>query len=585
MFRIRRIYDDVLAVNREAILKVQDIWKTQFPDIRAEEIAALSDRLKNPVKHRFRAVLFVAENGQGNVKGFALMMHDEELEFCYLDYIAAAGRQTGRGIGGALYERLRHEARMLHTVGLFFECLPDDPGLCRDKENLDANRARLRFYERYGARPISGTEYETPVNPGDDCPPYLVYDPIDRDKPLRRRLARRIVRAILERKYGDYCPAVYIDRVVTSFTDDPVRMRPPRYVRKPELRLSRIFPAADQKIILVVADQHRIHHIREKGYVESPVRVDAIRKGIEPTGLFSPVKIRRFSLRPIRVVHDHQFVDYLGRVCEKIQSDVSVYPYVFPLRNQTRPPVDLPVRAGYYCMDTFTPIHQNAFAAAKRAVDCALTGARYLSEGHRLAYALVRPPGHHAEKGAFGGFCYFNSASIAANELVREGRVAVLDIDYHHGNGHEDIFWERSDVLTVSIHGNPRFAYPYFTGFRDSKGEGDGKGYNLNFPLPEQCDGSAYRETLDKALNRIRHFAPAYLVLAFGLDTARGDPTGTWSLTARDFEENGRLIGSLRIPTLVVQEGGYDTRQLGRNARSFFTGLWTGHFGGGRKCV
>jgi len=188
----------------------------------------------------------------------------------------------------------------------------------------------------------------------------------------------------------------------------------------------------------------------------------------------------------------------------------------------------------------------------------------------------VRPPGHHAEGRAFGGFCYFNSAAIAAQYLSRYGKAAVLDVDYHHGNGTQNIFYRRSDVLTISIHGHPRFAYPHFSGFEDETGEDKGKGYTINYPLPEQVDGGRYRDTLRKALRQITTFQPQFLVVPLGLDPAKNDPTGTWSLLAGDFEENGRMIGALQIPTVIIQEGGYRIRSLGKNARHFFTGLWTG---------
>ncbi len=191
----------------------------------------------------------------------------------------------------------------------------------------------------------------------------------------------------------------------------------------------------------------------------------------------------------------------------------------------------MPVRAGYYCIDTFTPLNKNAYLAAKRAVDCALTAAEAILEGYRLAYALVRPPGHHAERGAFGGFCYFNSAAVAAHFLSTYGRLAILDIDYHHGNGTQEIFYERPDVLTISIHGHPRFAYPYFNGFPTERGEGSGRGYNVNYALPETVTPETYQKTLGKAIKRITRFRPRFLIIAFGLDTARGDPTGTWSLS------------------------------------------------------
>jgi len=236
------------------------------------------------------------------------------------------------------------------------------------------------------------------------------------------------------------------------------------------------------------------------------------------------------------------------------------------------------MRAGYYCIDTFTPINSNAYLAAKRSVDCALTAAMTLLEGYRIAYALVRPPGHHAESAAFGGFCYFNSVAVAAEYLSKYGKIAILDIDYHHGNGQQEIFYERADVLTISIHGHPSIAYPFFTGFVSEKGKNDGKGFNINIPLPENVDGALYQKELADAIKLITEFEPQFLIIALGLDTAKDDPTGTWSLVAEDFENIGEMLGKLRFRTLVVQEGGYDTRQLGTNARHFFTGIWDGYY-------
>jgi len=185
----------------------------------------------------------------------------------------------------------------------------------------------------------------------------------------------------------------------------------------------------------------------------------------------------------------------------------------------------------------------------------------------------VRPPGHHAERRAFGGFCYFNNCAIVAQFMQNYGKVAILDIDYHHGNGQQDIFYRRSDVLTVSIHGHPDFAYPYFSGFAEEVGESEGEGFNLNLPLPEKVDGEKYRKALTKALRRVDAFGPDFLIVALGLDTAKADPTGTWALLAKDFDHNGRMIGELGLPVVVIQEGGYRTRTLGINARNFLAGL------------
>jgi acetoin utilization deacetylase AcuC-like enzyme/GNAT superfamily N-acetyltransferase len=577
MFRIRRIYDDVLPVDRDAVRQVQEILSTTIEGVHPDEVEQLPERLRNPFQERFLNILFVGEKPPGKVLGFALLLHASDLRFAFLDYIASAQGTSGRGVGGALYQRVRDEARDLRVRGLFFESLADDPEICRSSEHserLEDNADRLRFYESFGARPIAGTSYATPVGPGDDCPPFLVFDDLGTGEPLRRDFARRVVRAVLERKYGDLCTPEYVDRVVASFRDDPVALREPRYVRRPAAR-----PTASRApgpVRLVVNDRHEIHHVRERGYVEAPVRVSSILNQLEGSGLMQRIEPRSYPESWIEAVHDPGLVDYLRRACAAVPEGKSIYPYIFPIRNAARPPRDLSVQAGYWCIDTFTPIHRNAYPAARRGVDCALTAADEILAGRRFAYALVRPPGHHAERLVFGGFCYFNNAAVAAHFLSAHGRVAILDVDYHHGNGQQDIFWKRDDVLTVSIHGHPAFAYPYFSGFEDELGGGPGEGLNLNLPLEESVDGPAYRRALEEALSRIAAFRPLVLVVALGLDPAKGDPTGTWLLTSRDFAANGRMIGELGLPTLVIQEGGYRTRTLGLNARSFFEGFVAG---------
>ncbi|MEJ2081388.1 MAG: hypothetical protein P8Y94_04255, partial [Acidobacteriota bacterium] len=188
-----------------------------------------------------------------------------------------------------------------------------------------------------------------------------------------------------------------------------------------------------------------------------------------PTELFSVESARNHGETAIRGVHEGSFVTYLKAVCKTLEHQRPVYPYVFPIRRPERKPRELAIRAGYYCIDTFTPLDRNAYEAARASVNVSLTAMeRLLRDGSGLAYALCRPPGHHAERRVFGGFCYFNNAAIAANELSRIGPVAVIDLDFHHGNGTQDIFYRRADVLTLSIHGHPNYAYPYFSGFSDA---------------------------------------------------------------------------------------------------------------------
>ncbi|MGE3166514.1 MAG: GNAT family N-acetyltransferase [Planctomycetota bacterium] len=573
MFRIRRIHDAVLPVNQAALLEVEKIFRERFPDAPASDIDSLAERLSNPFRKRFRAILYVAENARQKVIGFAVVLYEPEIGFCFLDFIAADREVPGRGVGAALFQHIRDEAKGLGAEGLFFECLPDDPDRCVDPHIRKLNEARLRFYEQYGARPIVGTAYELPVpGGGSDNLPHLVWDGLGATRTLRAALARRVVRAVLERKYSDLCPPTYVRKVVDSFRDDPVQLRAPRYLKSLTEPPVASIPLPE-KVVVVINDKHDIHHIRERGYVEAPVRISVIRSELESSGMIEIVPVRQYPLKHILEVHSRSLVGYLRRACENAAPGKSVYPYVFPVRNATRPPKELSVLAGYYCIDTFTPINRNAYPAAKRAVDCVLTAADHVLSGRRIAYALVRPPGHHAEHRSFGGFCYFSNSAIGANYLSRYGKVAIVDIDYHHGNGQQDIFYERADVLTISIHGNPEFAYPYFTGFADERGAGAGLGFNLNIPLPEAQDGTQYRKALNEALRVVREFRPDFLVIALGLDPAKGDPTGTWSLTGKDFTSNGRLLGELNLPTLVVQEGGYRTRTLGVNAKCFFRGL------------
>ena len=193
-------------------------------------------------------------------------------------------------------------------------------------------------------------------------------------------------------------------------------------------------------------------------------------------------------------------------------------------------PKALPVQAGYYCIDTGTPLYRNAYIAARDAADTALTAADEILGGRRLAYAALRPPGHHAGRRFFGGFCYFNNAAIAAQYLAPHARVAIIDIDFHHGNGQQDIFYNRDDVLTVSIHGDPNYAYPYFSGYENETGESAGLGYNRNFILKPNAGEEEYMKALKRALGIIRKFDPEILIVALGFDTLKGDPTGTLAL-------------------------------------------------------
>ncbi|MCB1734062.1 MAG: histone deacetylase family protein [Gammaproteobacteria bacterium] len=576
MFRIRRLHDATLPINRHVIAQIQDIIREQFQDVADFKIRSIPEMLDNPMKYDFRSVLFVCDDRRGKVKGFAQFSAEPSLGFGFLDLIALPNASKGGGLGAALYERVREECLSLGLKWLLFESLTDLPQYNPDPMLLKANRARLRFYERMGARPVLGTLCERPRKANADNAYFLLADDLDSEAPLDATFARAAMQAILTRKYRKRMPARDIEEVVASFVDDPVRLRPYRYIKERAPNPHRGIPS-DLKIDLVVADRHDMHHITDHGYAELPVRVSSILEELEQTELFERVPRRHFGDKHILAVHDARFVSYFRDVAMTIDPDKSLFPDVFPIRKNVGQPRKVASHAGYYCIDVYSPINRNAYLAARDAVDAALTAARTIETGSDIAYALVRPPGHHAGKDSFGGYCYFNSTAIAAHHLTSIGRVAILDLDYHHGNGQQEIFYDRSDVLTVSIHGDPAVEYPYFSGYKEEIGEGDGEGYNLNIPLKRSIGGDVYAKALARAMQRIKAYKPEVLVVALGLDTAQNDPSGTWQLVADDFAANGRAVGALGCRTLVVQEGGYDCAVLGRNALAFLSGLWTAY--------
>lgn len=232
-------------------------------------------------------------------------------------------------------------------------------------------------------------------------------------------------------------------------------------------------------------------------------------------------------------------------------------------------------RLGYWCFDTMTPIVEGTYQAARGAVDVALSALDAVLGGERSAYALCRPPGHHAGSSMIGGFCYFNNAAIVAAEMAeRTGtRVAVLDVDYHHGNGTQQIFYERSDVVYVSLHADPDREFPYFTGRVGEVGEGDGEGANRNFVLRKGVGDAEYLATLERALDFISESGARSLVVSLGVDTYELDPLGDLKLTHDGFARMGRLVEELALPTVVVQEGGYHIPDIGANVRSWLRGF------------
>ncbi|MDR5750007.1 MULTISPECIES: histone deacetylase family protein [unclassified Caballeronia] len=231
-------------------------------------------------------------------------------------------------------------------------------------------------------------------------------------------------------------------------------------------------------------------------------------------------------------------------------------------------------QAARYLADGSCPVGPDTYRSAYWSAQCAAAGAAAIADGAREAYAVCRPPGHHARAEAAGGFCYLNNAAIAAEALrARFGRVAILDTDMHHGQGVQEIFYGRDDVLYVSVHGDPTNFYPVVAGYEDERGAGAGDGYNVNLPMPHGSSEAVFFEQVDAALRALGRFQPDALVLALGFDIYKDDPQAMVAVTTEGFGRLGRAIGSLGLPTLIVQEGGYHIESLGDNARAFFGGF------------
>lgn len=231
------------------------------------------------------------------------------------------------------------------------------------------------------------------------------------------------------------------------------------------------------------------------------------------------------------------------------------------------------IMASHFIMDTYTPLTKGTYKAALAAVDVALSGAHELLKGVKPVYCLCRPPGDHAEYKTMGGYCYFNNAALAATQLAAKGKVAILDIDFHHGSGTQSIFYDRSDILYVSIHVDPRVRFPYSSGFANEKGAGEGLGYNYNFPLKLGTSNEEYHKVLEKSLRVIKKYRPEFLVVSCGFDTHKDDPIGGFKLTTPYYKEIAHEISTLNLPTLLVQEGSYNTTTIGEIAYNFLSGF------------
>ena len=318
---------------------------------------------------------------------------------------------------------------------------------------------------------------------------------------------------------------------------------------------------------------------------EHPGRAEAIHEVLAADDRFRLVEPVDWGTAPIAAVHDPGLVDFLGRAWAEYQVEHpgthDVVPDVFAMPGLLDGVGPFPERSlvdhelGRWCFETTTPITQGTFDAARSAIDIALTATKAVLDGERSAYGLCRPPGHHAPRALYGGYCFFNNAAVAAHHVASTtgSKVTVLDVDYHHGNGTQQIFYRRDDVQYVSLHGDPARAYPYVSGFADETGAGRGAGRNLNVPLPIGTADDDYASALGAACEAIAGFDPGLVVVSLGVDTFHNDPISDLAITTQGLREQGELVAQLALPTVILQEGGYDVAAIGDNVSAFLLGI------------
>jgi acetoin utilization deacetylase AcuC-like enzyme len=343
---------------------------------------------------------------------------------------------------------------------------------------------------------------------------------------------------------------------------------------------------------VVYTPQHHRHdpHVEfQTSQATSPFehvgRAEAIRETLTRSGGFTLVEPTPWGIEPITAVHDTGLVQFLTTAWQEYQAvngpTREVIPDVFyrpSMRRSMTPaaePASVYARLGWWCFETTTPLTEGTYEAARAAVDTALTTTELVLHGERVAYGLCRPPGHHATSTNYGGYCFFNNAAVSAHHIASSTgtKVTVLDVDYHHGNGTQEIFYDRDDVQYVSLHGDPHRAYPYVTGFADEVGSGRGAGSTLNVPLAAGTGDDAYVAALTSTLDAITRFGPSTLIVSLGVDTFHNDPITDFAVTTDGFARMAAAIAELGLPMVVLQEGGYDVAAIGANVESFLRGL------------
>ena len=338
-------------------------------------------------------------------------------------------------------------------------------------------------------------------------------------------------------------------------------------------------------MLTIYSDDHHLHYGKSelvdgelKPCFECPQRADIILEAVKTSKLGDVITPDDFGLAPVRAVHSSNFVAFLEQAWAMWTAagrSGDALPLSWAIRGlRSIEPETIDGKLSYFSFDAATPITAGTWQASISAANVALTGAQRLLHGEASAFSLCRPPGHHAASDYFGGYCFLNNAAIAAQYLRDRGatRVAILDVDYHHGNGTQSIFYERDDVLFVSIHADPLQEYPFFLGHADERGSGPGLGYTANFPLRWHCTAAEWFRALDASLALLSAYAPDYVVVSLGVDTYKDDPISRFRLETPDYLQVGSRIAGLGVPTLFVLEGGYAVAEVGRNVSNVLIG-------------
>lgn len=327
--------------------------------------------------------------------------------------------------------------------------------------------------------------------------------------------------------------------------------------------------------------QHAPEHIMVRGTMapnlESPVRAETLLRQLCAQG-HEQVSPQGWGQEWIAAVHDADYLEFLSTAHERWRqlpnATPVIHPHAFAHYSSRRRPSSVQGQVGYYLAGGSSPMTEGTWTAAVGSAHAALEASKLVLEGEREAYALCRPPGHHAYADFGGGFCYLNNVAIAANYMASElGRVAILDIDTHHGNGTQSIFYKRGDVHFVSVHGDPNVLFPFYAGYADETGEGEGEGCNLNLPLPLKSEDPAWLAAIDQGMASIQAYAPKALLVSLGFDPFKGDPSSDLAVSTEGFRGAGERIGAYRGPVVLVQEGGYLVEKLGENLDAFLEGF------------